>query len=149
MVEKHKMIADFEQLTYTPEMLREVWDNKVKSFQDLISGGWTNEYVLDFINYIRTTEYANIFFPGSSLGTLLISKPTNGKLNYQQTLAISVENEKIKLKYSDWDAIDTPDDWKKTVLWIAECHGRELKVKFLEFIEWNTNWRLNVYASLG
>ncbi len=143
MVEKHKMIAGFEQLTYTSEMLREVWDNQVKHFNMLITGGWTNKHVLELINYIRTTKYADMFFPGSSLGTLLISKPKNGRLNYQQTLAISVdkENDKIELKYSDWDTIDNQDEWQKAILWRGECKGDKLKDKFLEFIEWNENWR--------
>ena len=63
MVEKHKMIAGFEQLTYTSEMLREAWDNQVENFHLLINGGWANKHVLDLINYIRTTEYANKLFP--------------------------------------------------------------------------------------
>jgi hypothetical protein len=137
------MIADFEQLTYTSEMLKEVWDNLVERFNLLIKGGRTNKHVLDLINYIRTTDYANKFFPGSSLGTLLISKPINGRLNYQQTLEISVDKAKdnIQLKYSDYDAIDNRDDWQKAILWTAECQGDKLKDKFLEFIEWNENWR--------
>ena len=143
MVEKHKMIADFEQMKYSSEMLRKVWDNQVENFKNLISGGLTNNYVLEFITYIRTSEYAGRFFPGTSLGTLLISKPRNARLNYQQTLAISVdkENGRIRLKYSDWDTIDSSEDWEKAILWTVECDGEELKSKFIEFLEWNKSWR--------
>lgn len=142
MVEKHKMIADFEQLTYTPEMLRQVWDESADHFKSFIHSGWTNKAVIDLIEYIRQTPYADKFFPGSSIGTLLISKPKNGKLNYQQTLAVSVDNQtnRIFLKYSDWDTIDRQEDWEKTILWTAECSTEDLKDKFEEFIKWNKNW---------
>jgi hypothetical protein len=142
MVEKHRMIADFEQLTYTPEMLRKEWDKQVDHFESLIASGWTNKGVVDLIEYIRHTNYAETFFPGSSIGTLLISKPEDGKLNYQQTLAISVDNQtnKIFLEYTDWDTIDKEEDWKRTVLWSAECLEGQLEDKFKEFIEWNKKW---------
>jgi hypothetical protein len=143
MVEKHKMIADFEQLTYSPEMLREVWNNQEEQFKGLISAGWTNERVLHLIEYIRKSKYAAELFPGSSMGTLLISKPRHGQLNYQQTLAVSFDNQKNNfiMKYSDWDIIDNQDEWEKSILWKVECNGEELKNKFDEFIMWNTNWR--------
>ena len=142
MVEKHKMIADFEQLTYTPEMLRREWDKQVNYFRSLIAGGWTNKAVVDLIEYIRNTHRAGIFFPGISLGTLLISKPENGKLNYQRTLAISVNSQtnKIYLTYTDWDTIDKQEEWERTVLWSAECSEEQLQDKFAEFLKWNEKW---------
>ena len=142
MIKKHKMIADFEQLTYTPEMLQNVWVKFADSFQLLINGGWTNNNVLDLIKYIIDKGYSNKFFPGSSMGTLLISKPKNGKLNYQQTLRISVDNvtNKVLLSYSDWDIIEKKEDWKKTIIWTAECSAEQLKEKFEEFIKWNKGW---------
>ena len=143
MVEKHKMIADLEQLNYTSDMLRRAWDLQVETLKLLVSGGWTNNHVIELVNYIRSTDYAAQLFPGNSLGRLLISKPRNGKLNYQQTLTISVDNikGKIVLTYSDWDIIDRPEDWQQTVLWTRECGGEELKEKFNQFLEWNKNWR--------
>ena len=76
------------------------------------------------------------------MGTLLISKPTNGRLNYQQTLAISISEEKgkIELEYSDWDKINNRDEWRNAILWKAECYEDKLKDKFLQFIKWNKNW---------
>lgn len=137
------MIADFEQLTYTPEMLRKEWDKYVGHFKNLISGGWTNKGVINLIEYIRKKNHADNFFPGSSLGTLLISKPKNGKLNYQQTLAVSVDKltNKISLSYSDWDTIDKQEDWKSAILWTAECSEEQLVFKFEEFAKWNKKWQ--------
>jgi hypothetical protein len=142
MVQKHEMLADFEQLTYSPEMLRSAWDKIADTFKLLIAAGWTTNDVLELINYIRTTDYASQLFPGSSLGTLLVSKPRNARLNYQQTLAVKVDDAKTKviLKYSDWDTIDKREDWEKAVIWTTECSGEKLREKFDEFIVWNKNW---------
>src|SRR5690606_31440422 len=111
-------------------------------FEMIINGGWTNRSILDFIKYIRLSKYAEIFFPGSSMGTLLISKPDKGRLNYQRTLAISFDNQKntFKLSYSDWDTIDKREDYKRAILWEQECDIDELQMKFEEFIKWNKNW---------
>lgn len=142
MVEKHKMIADFEQLIYTPEMLRKEWGKFPAHFKGLISGGWTNMSVVNLIEYILLTKYADQFFPGSSIGTLLISKPKKGKLNYQQTLAVSVDNltNKISLQYSNWDTIDKSEDSEKAILWRKDCSEDQLIEAFEEFIKWNKSW---------
>lgn len=136
------MIAGFEQLIYTPEMLEKEWENIVCRFEDLIEGGWANEAVLNLIKYIRKTQYSKLLFPGSSLGTLLISKPRNGKLNYQQTLSISDQGSKnkIKLNYSDWDIINKEEDAERAILWNEEINNEELIDKFEEFMNWNRNW---------
>jgi hypothetical protein len=142
-MEKHRMIADFEQLTYTPEMLRKEWDKQVEHFKSLIAGGWTNKDVVELIEYIRHANYADKFFPGSSIGTLLISKPKNGKLNYQQTLAISVDNQTKQtiLQYTDYDTIEREEDWEKSLLWKIESSEGQLKDKFEEFMKWNKAWQ--------
>lgn len=142
MVQKHEMIAGFERLTYSSEMLREEWNEIIERFKLIINGGWTDESVLGFINYILQTDYADRFFPGSSLGTLLISKPEKGRLNYQRTLAISFDRQAsiFRMTYSDWDTIASEDDGSKAVLWTAECSGNELQFKFDEFMKWNKNW---------
>lgn len=145
MVERHKMIADFEQLTYNDEMLKECWDEQIISFESLVAAGWTDTRILDFINYLRKTSYASVLFPGSSMGNLLISKPKNGKLNYQQTLAIKFDRstDLFLMEYSDWDLIDSRDDTKKAIQWNIKCSGIELAQRFQEFAEWNKNWFLN------
>ena len=76
------------------------------------------------------------------MGTLLISKPNNGKLNYQQTLAIRFnrETDKLNLDYSDWDTVEREEDFKEAIIWAAECSGQELQEKFEEFIAWNKAW---------
>jgi hypothetical protein len=142
MIQKHKMTADFEKAFYSRDMLKHCWDEQLEYFTTLTKSGWTHFSILDFIRYIQTTIYATILFPGSSLGTLLISKPKDGYLNYQQTLAISFDRttELFTLQYSDWDLIESADDSAKAILWTVKCPGIELGQKFLDFLKWKKNW---------
>ncbi len=123
-------------------MLLEIWIKQEEHFKSLIRASWTNEKILQLIEHIRTTRHVAELFPGSSMGTLLISKLRNGKLNYQQTLAVSFDIQKSKfiMKYSDWDTIDSKEEWEKSIIWQTECDGEDLKNKFDEFIEWNATW---------
>ena len=143
MVQKHEMTADFEQLTYTKEMLKECWEKQIDSFKLLVNAGWTDNRILDFIYYMTTTSYSSVLFPGSSLGTLLISKPKDGKLNYQQTLAIKYDNttDLFTMEYSDWDLIESADDTKK-IQWNIKCSGIELGQRFQDFLAWNKDWKI-------
>jgi hypothetical protein len=144
MVEKHKMIADFEQLVYTEKMLKQCWDEQIESFKTLVKAGWTDNRILDFMTWLAKTSHAAVLFPGSSMGTLLISKPKNGKLNYQQTLTIKFDNSSdlFSMEYSDWDLIEPEDDTKKAIQWNIKCSGIELAHRFIEFLEWNKSWSL-------
>jgi hypothetical protein len=143
MIQKHEMTADFEKLTYDATMLREAWKGALESARLLVNSKWTSYHILNFINgIIDGSPYAGILFPGFSVGKLLISKPINGKLNYQQTLAISYDNQTdlFTLQYSDWDLIDSPDEFDKAIQWAVKCPGTELIMHFQEFLQWKNNW---------
>jgi len=136
------MTADFEKVIYSPDMLKQCWDKQIDNFQTLAKSGWTHFSILDFIHYIRTTIYKSTLFPGSSLGTLLISKPKDGYLSYQQTLAIKFDKTTglFTMQYSDWDIINSESDSDKAILWTAQCSGVELGQKFQDFLDWQKNW---------
>jgi len=144
MVEKHKMTASFEQLKYSSLMLREEWTKMVSTFNDLANNGWTDNAIIELITYISISEFGAKLFPGSSLGTLLISKPIDGRLNYQTTLGISFDKKtnKFVFSYSDWDSIDNREDYIKAIIWKQECQKSELKTSFIDFIKWNETWDL-------
>tara|TARA_R100000935_G_C2713494_1_gene115035 strand:+ start:63 stop:485 length:423 start_codon:yes stop_codon:yes gene_type:complete len=139
-MEKHPTNAYHEKLIYSTDILQLEWNKMSNRFVDLIKGGWANEKVLDLIEHIKNSKYSSEFYPGSSLGRLLISKPENGKLNFQRTLTVETKMNKkeIVLEYSDWDAIK--DKSENPVLWRNECQPENLIEKFNEFIKWNKNW---------
>lgn len=107
---------------------------------DLINGGWASEKILDLIEHIKQNKYSSELYPGSSLGRLLISKPENGKLNYQRTLTVETKMnmKEISFEYSDWDIIS--DISESPVLRKAECEPEKLIDMFEEFLKWNKNW---------
>lgn len=142
MVQKHKMTANFEQLTYNDEMLKNSWEKQLINFKVFKSNKTIDNGMIDFINWILQNSYSQNLYAGSSMYTLLISKPKIGRLNYQQTLEIKFDilTKLYDLKYSDWDTIDSPEDSKNAILWKFKCTGIELSTRFLEFMEWNKNW---------
>jgi len=142
MVLKHKTKAGFEQLEYGPLELKECWNKALEDAKMLVEPKLTSYDLLTFIEWIQNTNYSKLFFPGFSMGTLLISKPKDRKLNYQQTLSIQYyrENSMFKLSYSDWDTIERKEDREQAILWEHHCPGSALSQEFLEFIKWNKNW---------
>lgn len=77
------------------------------------------------------------------MGRLLISKPSNGKLNYQQTVSIAYDRQKdlYEIQYSDWDVIETKEEFRNAVLWVIHSPGTDLCRHFLEFLNWKADWR--------
>lgn len=142
MIEKHKLIADFEKLTYTPDMLHDYWTNFHKNYRDNLKGGWTSQEIIDLVKYISESNFSYVLFPGSSIGRLLISKPRHGKINYQQTLTVErkFKSDTIKLTYDDWDTLSEGDKTSNAILWTSECSGGQLLDKFKEFVSWNKTW---------
>lgn len=142
MIQKNHMRADLEQLTYDADKLKSVWKEISLNAKPLVEARWTSHHLLTFIDWINQNTYSGILFPGFSLGKLLISKPRNGKLNYQQTLAIAYDNqtELFRLQYSDWDTITSQDEYEKAIQWTAKCPGTDLCTNFLEFLKWKSNW---------
>ena len=142
MIQKHDMTADFEKLTYSAAALKKVWKEIQNKAQRLVDAGWTSYHILSFIDWINQTPHSGILFPGFSMGELMISKPQDGKLNYQQTLSISYDNriDLFTMQYSDWDKIDSRDEYEKAIQWKVKCRGIDLCRYFLEFLKWNKNW---------
>ena len=110
MVQKKQMTADFEQLTYNGEMLKDSWKAQRELFQKLKTSKTPQYGMVSFIDWFLMFDwYSTKLFAGSSMWRLLMSKPDpNGKLNYQQTLTISWNYKTLMyiLEYSDWDIID-------------------------------------------
>ncbi|WP_276371483.1 hypothetical protein [Chryseolinea sp. H1M3-3] len=117
MIPKHEMSADFEKLIYDAPMLRDVWQKTQSAAKELVDAGWTSHHIFNFVAWINRNAYSSVLFPGFSLGKLLISKPTNGKLNYQQTLAVWYDKrtDLFTLQYSAWDQIDSQEESERAI----------------------------------
>lgn len=144
MVQKKEMTADFEQLTYTGEMLKDSWEKQLVIFKKLEKTRIAEYGISNFIDWILLNKYySEWLFVSSSMWRLLISMPKpDGKLNYQQTLEIQVDPKTslFTMEYSDWDSINTKSDYEKAITWKTKCTNIELVTKFVEFINWNKDW---------
>ena len=141
MLEKHKLFGD-ELLIHTPVMLRNRWQLTLNYYKDFLENNYKPEAFVELVEYILTQDYADKLYPGTSVGNLLISKPIDGKLNFQKTLKISDRHydNKLELRYSDLDLIDNRDDYENAILWKVDCYEYQLIKKFKEFISWKKDW---------
>ncbi len=137
------MIADFEKLAYSGEMLSIAWDDVFKIYKQLEHSNFTTVELLELITWIKSTSLSKFLFPGMSLGRLLISKPDKqGKLNYQQTLTIAYnpKSDNYDFTYSDWDIINTKSEYQKAIIWRLACKRDHLITGMETFLEWKPEW---------
>tara|TARA_Y100000590_G_scaffold394408_1_gene473546 strand:- start:430 stop:873 length:444 start_codon:yes stop_codon:yes gene_type:complete len=143
MVQKHEMTADFEQLSYSSEMLMNAWDGVSETYEELRYSNFASNELYEFVNWIRKTTLSQLLFPGISLGQLLISKSDeHGRLNYQKTLKIGLNQQtgNYDFSYSDWDLIREGSDWGKAIVWAKSCQTDQLRNCFEEFLAWKPEW---------
>lgn len=134
------MITNFDNTYFTPEMLNREWERNIERLELLLYAGWTIEEILNLTVYIYKSPISQILYPGTSMGKLLISKPINGILNYNQTFSVTpdIEKNKIYMKYlsrKDKNSVD------RETMWNYECSSNNLIEKFNEFMEWNIDWK--------
>lgn len=136
------MLADFEQLTYDAAMLKNSWATQLNKFRIFANNGSVPIGMVYIIQSIYNSVYSEQLFAGASMFTLLISRPKNGRLNYQQTLSIKFESLTglYNMQYSDWDLISDPSDWKKAIVWTCNCVDIEMDKNFFRFMEANKQW---------
>jgi hypothetical protein len=121
-------------------MLNREWERNIERLELLLYAGWTIEEILNLTVYIYKSPISQILYPGTSMGKLLISKPINGILNYNQTFSVTpdIEKNKIYMKYlsrKDKNSVD------RETMWNYECSSNNLIEKFNEFMEWNIDWK--------
>lgn len=134
------MITNFDNTLFTPEMLKHEWWRSTERLKSLLYAGWTLEEILNLANYIYESPMALTLYPGTSIGKLLISKPINGFLNYNQTLSITpdLQNNKIHIRYFKFINEDLIN---REIVWYYECTKNNLIEKFNEFMNWNNDWK--------
>lgn len=134
------MVTNFDNTIFTAEMLKHEWLRCTERIEALLYAGWTLKEIWNLSNYIYESSFAFILYPGTSMGKLLISKPIDGKLNYNQTLSIipDVESNKIYIKYYKYKDNNILE---KEILWRKECLENNLINRFNEFMNWNSDWK--------
>jgi hypothetical protein len=119
----------------TADSLREEWSRVLSMYDMLIDNRHKLRPIRFIIRHIIDHGYDSTLFPGTSLYSLLISIPTNNKVNYNKTLQIGFDQrtETLKFTFSDstgWDRQTM--DIKKRIKWRETCQATE-GTSLLEF----------------
>ena len=105
----------------TSDNLREEWKRVLSTYDTLIDNQHKLRPIRFIIRHIIERGYDSMLFPGTSLYSLLISIPSDNKVNFNKTLKITFDEqtETLKFTFSDWTGVDRQTmDAKKLIKWI-------------------------------
>jgi hypothetical protein len=131
----------------TKENLKQEWQDILSTFDILINAGHSLRPIRFIIRHIIEKGYDSIFFPGSSLYSLLISIPTENRIDFSKTLRIEFDEMKQILKFEFKDRTGVPRDswgskeWRK---WKETCQATEGTAVFDHFVATNEYFRTSV-----
>lgn len=128
----------------TSDQLRNEWTNVLSTYDLFISGGHEFRVISFIIRHIIKKGYDKVFFPGTSMYSLLISIPVNNKVNFNKTLRIEFDHlaRNLKFRFSDWTGIDRQNsDLKKQTKWEATCQATEGIALLESFLTDNEDFR--------
>lgn len=114
--------------TVTADDLVNEWKGILSTYDLMIDNGIKLRPIRFIIRYIIESGYDRLLFPGSSLYALLISIPTDGKVNYCKTLKIEYNQltEVLNFKFKERTAQERQDlNSKGKVLWEETCQATE------------------------
>ncbi len=112
----------------TKDILTKEWERVLSTFDMMINNGIKLRPIRFIIRHIIEKGYNETLFPGTSLYSLLISIPTDNKIDFNKTLRIEYEQltETLIFKFSDWTGVDRQStDLRTRVLWEDTCQATE------------------------
>ncbi|MCF8278572.1 MAG: hypothetical protein K9J17_17725 [Flavobacteriales bacterium] len=117
----------------TAEQLNDKWLQTLTMFDKLIDEQGMKLRPLRFlIRHIVEQGYSKSLYVGTSLYNLLISLPSDGRIDYSKTLRIEYDQltQKVKFSYKD----NSVDNWNE------ECQATEAIDMFEDFLIKETEW---------
>jgi hypothetical protein len=111
----------------TDDLVNE-WKGTLSTYDLMIDNGIKLRPIRFIIRHVIEKGYDRFLFPGTSLYSLLISIPTDKKVNYSRTLKIGYDQltEELKFQFIDRTTQDRQDlNSKGKVLWEETCQATE------------------------
>ena len=128
----------------TSDNLREEWKRVLSTYDTLIDNQHKLRPIRFIIRHIIERGYDSMLFPGTSLYSLLISIPSDNKVNFNKTLKITFDEqtETLKFTFSDWTGVDRQTmDAKKLIKWTETCQATEGSSLLERFLADNVDFR--------
>lgn len=115
---------------------RKKWADTFVSFDMMINNGLKLRPIRFLIRHIIESGYDSRFFPGSSMYSLLISLPKNGKVDYTRTLCVNIDQSTSKVHFDYF----TGDRERRNLKWSTSCELTEINDIFEYFLIIETAW---------
>jgi hypothetical protein len=112
----------------TKDILTKERERVLSTFDMMINNGIKLRPIRFIIRHIIDRGYNEVLFPGTSLYSLLVSIPTDNKINFNKTLRIEYkqQTETLTFKFTDWTDVDRQNtDLKAKILWEDTCQATE------------------------
>jgi hypothetical protein len=128
----------------TSAELTRKWVDTLAFFDTLVDNGHKLRPIRFLIRHIIDKGYDTKLFPGNSLYDLLISIPTDNKINYDKSLHVSCDqlHNTVVFKYRDTTGLNKNDSASlaKAFSWTDTCQHTEANDTFEYFLTQVDSW---------
>lgn len=126
--------------------LMQKWVDTLAFFDMLVDNGHKLRPIRFLIRHIIDKGYDTKLFPSSSLYNLLISIPTDNKINYDKSLRVTCDqlHNIVVFNYKDWTGLNKndSDSLAKAFRWTDTCQNTEVNDTFEYFLTQVESWEL-------
>lgn len=121
----------------TPDDLEKKWLKTLAFYDQMIEAGHPLRPLRFLVRYIIDKEYNKQYFPGISMFNLLVSIPSNNKVDFTKTLNVKIDSLRsvVVFSYRDWTGLtrDKSADHETSLKWINTCQLTEVCDVFEHF----------------
>jgi hypothetical protein len=124
----------------TTEELIKNWNRILNFYDNLIDQGSKLRPLRFLVRYIIEQDYSNEIYGGTSLYNLLLSLPTENKIDYTKTLHVEYDQltQTVKLNYHDKPRNERTRENRD---WTIECQATEIVDTFEHFLNEHEDWK--------
>ena len=126
-----------------PNDLTPYWKEVNSAYRLLTEGKLQFRCVRWLLEHIIDSGYSKYLFPGTSMYTLLVSLPTDGKVNYTRTLQVAYDEptQVVSLELKIWpNPHRSPEDIEQAIPWSIICQPSEVIDTFEFFLNEHSDW---------
>jgi hypothetical protein len=128
--------------------LKSKWSETLSFYDEMINNGHSLRPIRFLIRHIIDRGFDELYFPGTSLFTLLISVPADNKINFDKTLSVQVDEltNTVNFKYKDLTGLNRQNekDLEKSLKWSETCQLTEASDTFEYFLSISPDWNVTL-----
>ncbi len=130
-----------EGATITKDQLTENWNRIFGFYESLVKQGSSLKPIKHLVQHIIKQGHSTKLYGGTSLYSLLISIPVDGRINYTKTLHVSYEQmiQVVTFTYHNKPRNLRTEENRD---WSVECQATEAIDTFEHFLNEHKDWKM-------